>query len=107
MFKFTAAIALLLGAASAVPTPGSVNDAPSSLPKRATSFWYANMDHTGSPRGYAPDLDSDYSYAVFKSVNPGDGAAIQTAINAGTDGNKRHGKWLASQPRVGSYPRTK
>lgn len=100
--KFTTAIALLFGAASAVPTPDplSDNDAGANLTKRATSFWYANMDHTGQYRGYAPDLDGDYTYAVFKSVNPGDGAGIQTAINAGTNGASRHGQWLASQPRV-------
>ncbi len=70
------------------------------LVKRATSFWYANMDHTGSARGFAPDLDGDSSYPVFKAVNPGDGAGIQQAINDAGNGNKRHGQWLASQPRV-------
>jgi len=68
--------------------------------RQTTSFWYANMDHTGNARGYAPDLDGDYQYAVYKAVAPGDGAGIQQAINEGTNGATRHGQWLASQPRV-------
>lgn len=75
---------------------GSVVASPA---KRTTSFWYSNVDHTGQYRGYAPDLDGDYTYAVYKAVQPGDGAGIQTAIND-DDGNTRHGQWLASQPRV-------
>lgn len=73
------------------------------LTKQATGFWYANMDHSGQYRGYAPDLGSDYDYPVYKAVSPGDGAALQRAINAGTDenGEKRHQTWLSSQPRVG------
>ena len=69
----------------------------------ATNFWYSNMDHTGSARGYAPDLDGDYNYPVYKAVNPGDGNAIQNAIRSGSSGN-RHPKWLASQPRVVYLP---
>ncbi|KAI1435804.1 glycoside hydrolase family 55 protein [Xylaria sp. CBS 124048] len=84
--KFTVAAALLAGVA------------------RATDFWYANMDHTGSPRGFAPDLDGDFNYPVFMAVTAGDGAAIQNAINAGTDGATRHPEWLASQPRVVYIP---
>jgi hypothetical protein len=66
-----------------------------------TGFWYANIDHTSANvRGYAPDLDNDYSYEVFRAVTPGDGPGIQKAINEATNGAKRHGQWLASQPRV-------
>jgi len=72
--------------------------------RQTTSFWYANMDHTGNARGYAPDLDGDYQYAVYKAVAPGDGAGIQQAINEGTNGATRHGQWLASQPRVVYIP---
>jgi hypothetical protein len=96
MLKLAAAFALLLSGASAIPAPDNGN---ANLLKRATTFWYANMDHTGQYRGYAPDLDPDFSYPVFQAVNPGDGASIQTAINSG-DGANRHGEWLASQPRV-------
>ncbi|KAI1812156.1 glycoside hydrolase family 55 protein [Poronia punctata] len=71
---------------------------------QASSFWYANMDHTGSARGFAPDLDGDYEYPVFMAVTPGDGAGIQHAINAGTNGGTRHSQWLASQPRVVYIP---
>ncbi|KAF7558719.1 hypothetical protein G7046_g5446 [Stylonectria norvegica] len=56
------------------------------------------MDHTGSYRGYAPDLDGDYTYQVYKAVQSGNGASIQAAINDDA-GNSRHGEWLASQPR--------
>ena len=101
MAKFiTSTLAVLLGVASAIPTPESNqtlgND---ELSKRGTSFWYANMDHTGQYRGYAPDLGNDFSYPVFEAVNPGDGAGIQKAIND-AEGSSRHGQWLASQPRV-------
>ena len=101
MMKFAAAFILLLGGVSAAPASSNESMAAHSLEKRATSFWYANMDHTGQYRGYAPDLDPDYTYPVFKSVNAGDGASIQDAINSGSSGT-RHGSWLASQPRVGS-----
>src|SRR5277367_6707027 len=89
MMKLAAFLGLLLVGASALSAPENEN---ANLSKRATSFWYANMDHTGQYRGYAPDLDPDFSYPVFKAVNPGDGASIQTAINSG-DGANRHGEW--------------
>lgn len=101
MIKFVAAFLLLLGGVSAAPASSNDSMAAHNLEKRATGFWYANMDHTGQYRGYAPDLDPDYTYPVFKSVNAGDGASIQDAINSGSSGT-RHGSWLASQPRVGS-----
>ncbi|GJN70441.1 glycoside hydrolase family 55 [Purpureocillium lilacinum] len=103
MLKFAAAVALVLGVASASPTPGNNNVAEDPVSKRATDFWYPNMDHTGQYRGYAPDLDGDYTYQVYKSVNSGDGDAIQAAIND-DNGGKRHGQWLASQPRVVFIP---
>ncbi|KAK4184355.1 glycoside hydrolase [Podospora australis] len=71
----------------------------------STSFWYANIDHvSGDVRGFAPDLDGDYVYEVYKPVTPGNGASIQAAINAGTNGAQRNGKWFASQPRVVYIP---
>lgn len=98
--KLTAAFAIFLSGAAAVPAAiPTPDDGNANLSKRATTFWYANMDHTGPYRGYAPDLDPDYTYPVYVAVNPGDGASIQTAINSG-DGANRHGEWLASQPRV-------
>lgn len=98
MFKLAATLALMLGVASATPMP-SPNAVGDGLTKRATDFWYANMDHTGPARGYAPDLDNDFSYQVFKAVRAGDGPGIQAAIND-NGGSRRHGQWLASQPRV-------
>ncbi|KAI0442034.1 glycoside hydrolase family 55 protein [Xylaria telfairii] len=101
--KFLHAASLLLAGAIASPMPtDDGND--TVLAARATSFWYANLDHTGAPRGYAPDLDGDFNYPVYMAVNPGDGAGIQRAINAGTNGGTRHPQWLASQPRVVYIP---
>ncbi|KAK4463428.1 glycoside hydrolase [Cladorrhinum samala] len=72
---------------------------------KATSFWYSNIDHTtGDVRGYAPDLDGDYVYEIYKAVTPGNGASIQAAINAATNGATRHPEWFASQPRVVYIP---
>ncbi|CZR64545.1 probable Glucan endo-1,3-beta-glucosidase BGN13.1 [Phialocephala subalpina] len=99
--EFVVAISLLAGAASATLTPQSNKQV---VLSQATSFWYANMDHTGPARGYAPDLDPDYTYPVFQSVNPGNGTSIQNAINSADGGATRHATWLASQPRVVYIP---
>ncbi|KAK3314140.1 family 55 glycoside hydrolase [Apodospora peruviana] len=70
-----------------------------------SGFWYSDIDHTSSVRGYAPDLDNDFNYPVYKAVTPGDGPGIQAAVNAGTNaGSTRHGQWFASQPRVVYIP---
>ncbi|KAI1213565.1 glycoside hydrolase family 55 protein [Annulohypoxylon truncatum] len=102
MVKFGLLAAALLGRASCSAIPRD-NESGDNLVKRATSFWYANMDHTGSARGYAPDLGTD-TYPVYMAVNAGDGAGIQNAINDAGNGQKRHGEWLASQPRVVYIP---
>jgi hypothetical protein len=99
--KFWTAVSLLAGTALAMPADHATHKRDDNLSKRATSFWYANMDHTGSARGYAPDLDEDYNYAVYVSATAGSASSIQSAINNGTNGATRHTKWLASQPRVG------
>ncbi|KAK3946947.1 pectin lyase fold/virulence factor [Pseudoneurospora amorphoporcata] len=76
-----------------------------SVSDRPTKFWYSSIDHnTRLVRGFAPDLDGDLDYDVFKAVRPGEGASIQAAINSGTNGAKRHGLWFASQPRVVYIP---
>ena len=75
------------------------------LTKQATGFWYANMDHSGQYRGYAPDLGSDYDYPVYKAVSPGDGAALQRAINAVTISRASGSQRMArSATRPGSRP---
>ena len=120
--KFPLPIVSLVAAAVALPAPEEYDgfNETVSFQKRATSFWvsrnlsrsciafthdvhpqYANMDHTGASRGYAPDLDGDFNYPVYVAVNAGDGAGIQRAINSGTNGATRHPQWLASQPRAG------
>lgn len=96
MLRFGACVALLLSAAAARPTDDNGQD--KSVAKRATTYWYANMDHTGDYRGIAPDID-DGDYKVFIEVSAGDGGSIQGAINSATNG-ERNGQWLASQPRV-------
>ena len=99
MIKIASTVAFFLTWAFALPH----NNENGTVNSLATSYWYANMDHTGSSRGYAPDLDPDFTYPVFKPVNSGDGNAIQNAINTAENGNRRHGQWLASQPRVGRH----
>ncbi|RYO80300.1 hypothetical protein DL762_007713 [Monosporascus cannonballus] len=105
MVKFAATITGLLAArALASPVPEG-DGAAQNAPRQATSYWYANMDHTGPYRGYAPGLDNSDSYPVFVSVNPRDGGAgIQRAINNASNGATRHGQWLASEPRVVYIP---
>ncbi|KAB5545810.1 pectin lyase fold/virulence factor [Coniochaeta sp. 2T2.1] len=101
--KFSLTVSALLQGAAVIAMPAA-NHSENDLVRRATSFWYANMDHTGNARGYAPDLDPDFSYPVFMAATAGDGASIQRAINAGSNGASRHSQWLASQPRVVYIP---
>ncbi|KAK3904930.1 glycoside hydrolase [Staphylotrichum tortipilum] len=102
--SYLTSVAACLAGVVASPTPG-LEKSPVVSPRQASSFWYSNIDHTtGNVRGYAPDLDGDYVYQVYKAVAPGDGAGIQAAINAGTNGAQRHGQWFASQPRVVYIP---
>jgi hypothetical protein len=105
------ALAAYLGWVTATPTPAAglpdvqigKRGPVQQKPGKGSSFWYANMDHTNRRiRGFAPDLDGDLNYEVFKAVKPGDGAGIQAAINSATNGSTRHGQWFASQPRVRS-----
>lgn len=98
----TAIAGLFLAGALASPVPGGEGGSPQNTPRQASStYWYANMDHTGDYRGYAPGLDISDSYSVFVSVKPEDGGAgIQSAINDASDGASRPGEWLASEPRV-------
>ena len=100
--KLVTALALSVTTVSSALAHQAINESAvnQEIVERATNFWYANMDHTGQYRGYAPNLGTDYTYPVFKAVSPGDGAGIQRAINEATNGAQRHGQWLASQPRV-------
>ncbi len=96
----TSVAACFVAVVVASPTP-KPEESPAVSPRQTSSFWYANIDHTsGAVRGFAPDLDGDYVYEVYKAVKPGDGAGIQAAITSGTNGASRHGQWFASQPRV-------
>ncbi|RCI13331.1 hypothetical protein L249_0320 [Ophiocordyceps polyrhachis-furcata BCC 54312] len=100
MFQLASTVALFLAVAVATPTFGGEVD----LSRRhATAFWYPNMDHAGPYRGYAPDVDGAAEYQVYRAVRPADGQGIQEAIND-DNGQRRHGQWLASQPRVVYIP---
>ncbi|KAK1752889.1 glycoside hydrolase [Echria macrotheca] len=102
----TALMPLLGGAQAQVDSNDTLRPGPPQAPSPPGRFWYAAMDHTSpNVRGYAPDLDGDFQYAVYKEVKPKDGGAgIQKAINEGTGGATRHGQWFASQPRVVYLP---
>lgn len=105
MIHFTTAITALLAGMATTSSAASSHDArairnsTSKVAAASTSFWYANMDHVGATRGYAPDLDKDYTYDVFKTVNSGDGRAIQATIDD-NNGKERMSQWWASQTRV-------
>jgi hypothetical protein len=101
--SFATALAAVTCAGKVVASPALKS--PSVSPRQSSSFWYANIDHTsGDVRGFAPDLDGDYLYPVYRAVAPGDGAGIQAAIRSASNGNNRHGQWFASQPRVVYIP---
>ncbi|KAH8668587.1 pectate lyase superfamily protein-domain-containing protein [Xylariales sp. PMI_506] len=107
MLKFILAWAALLSVAVAVPAASAHphDGQAQQLRPRSTSFWYANMAHTGSSAGYAPDLGTNYTYPVYMEVSPGAGwSEIQSAINSDGAGGSRHSEWLASQPRVVYIP---
>ena len=91
-----------LGMASAYPGPASIPAQRSN--KADSSFWYANMDHTGDARGLAPNAPNDDSYAVYQAVTAGDGGSIQNAIDSASSSGSRESLWLVSQPRVLKAP---
>ncbi|KAG5985399.1 hypothetical protein E4U55_003627 [Claviceps digitariae] len=70
---------------------------------RASGFWYAEMDHSGAARGFAPHVGNASSYSVFQRVKAGHGDAIQAAIDSAGNGTRQK-EWLASQPRVVYLP---
>ncbi|QUC18266.1 uncharacterized protein UV8b_02507 [Ustilaginoidea virens] len=96
-------VGVVAGLATATASSASPTREGSTIGARAGGFWYADMDHTGAPRGYAPHADKAGEYAVFKAVKPGHGADIQDAIDSAVNG-PREKKWLASQPRVVYIP---
>ncbi|KAG8408971.1 hypothetical protein J3458_019978 [Metarhizium acridum] len=89
--------ALLAGMASASPAISSqsgrgMRNTTSQVAAAGSDFWYANMDHSGNARGYAPDLGNDYSYDVFKSVSAGDEEQSKGAIDS-NNGKQRRSNW--------------
>ncbi|KAG6040336.1 hypothetical protein E4U41_000893 [Claviceps citrina] len=100
MLNSLVSLLAVLGSASASP-PGP--PALSSVRGRSSGFWYAEMDHTGTYRGYAPYVDNATSYPVFQAVESGHGDGIQAAIDS-AGAQDRQKEWLASQPRVVYLP---
>lgn len=74
MLKKIALLFALVAGATAIPQQ---KDGPQS----SSGFWYAKMDHSGDFKGKAPHAGKNYD--VFKTVNIGDGSAIQDAIDSG------------------------
>lgn len=106
MRSFFAGLAALSGLASALPAgslTSSVNSTETNVlaARESSSYWYANMDHTGNARGYVPNLDNnDYTYPVYKAVASGDCGGIQDAIDSDGPNGDRDGGWIAGQPRT-------
>lgn len=97
--QLLAVASLLMGAASANP----VQHAHHSHKQDAVAarddggYWYANMDHSGTARGYAPYADDPGQWNVFVAAKANDSQSVLDAINEG----ERDGMWFASTPRVG------
>lgn len=96
-----AVLALALASASASVSASPLGQ--SSVEARASGFWYAQMDHSGASRGYAPYAENAASYSVFKAVKSGDSSSIQEAIDSAGNGHRQK-EWFASQPRVVYLP---
>lgn len=66
-----------------------------------STFWLDEMDHTGTARGYAPELNGFFTYPVYRNVmsptygaaNDGSGdqtQALQNAMNDDGQGGNRY-----------------
>jgi hypothetical protein len=72
-----------------------------------TTYWLAKQDHTGNPRGYAPNAGGNYNYPVWRNVldysakNDGSGdqtASLQKAINDNGSGGSRESSGVTRYP---------
>ncbi|RLL93768.1 hypothetical protein CFD26_102250 [Aspergillus turcosus] len=71
------------------------------------TYWLAEQDHTGNPRGYAPHAGGNYNYPVWRNVldysakNDGSGdqtASLQKAINVNGSGGSRESSGVTRYP---------
>ncbi|KAK5999156.1 Glucan endo-1,3-beta-glucosidase BGN13.1 [Cladobotryum mycophilum] len=98
-------IALLPSLSSAVPAQAYNKWLDS---RQSGSSWFlGNLDHTSDAvRGYVPNLtnsggQANFTYPVYKTVNPGDSNAFVNALYSdGPSGGQRDNCWLAGQPRL-------
>jgi hypothetical protein len=72
-----------------------------------STYWLAEQDHTGNPRGYAPNAGGNYNYPVWRNVldygakNDGSGdqtASLQKAINDNGSGGSRESSGVTRYP---------
>ena len=71
----------------------------------ASSWWYANIDHTSNAvRDFVPGLytgsSPNYTYPVYYSIASGDSAGLVNAISSNGPNGRRDNMWMAGQPRV-------
>lgn len=82
---------------------------------KPTQYWLDQQDHTGSARGYAPYLGSDFTYPVYRNVKSapynakGDGKtddtnALQNALNADGQGGNRYKNGVTIRPATVFVP---
>ncbi|KAG2025211.1 hypothetical protein GB937_002972 [Aspergillus fischeri] len=72
-----------------------------------STYWLVEQDHTGNPRGYAPNAGGNYNYPVWRNVldygakNDGSGdqtASLQKAINDNGSGGSRESSGVTRYP---------
>lgn len=77
------------------------------LPSPPANYWLDQEDHTGPSRGYAPFLESNFTYPVYRNAKAykavGDGiaddtAALQNAINDDGNGGNRYKNEVSTRP---------
>ncbi|KOS17381.1 Glucan endo-1 [Escovopsis weberi] len=108
-FSLLGRLALLFPFTQALPT---ASNATAELQARqsGSSWWLANVDHTGgSVRGYVPFLkdssgNDDYVYPVWETVQSGDSQGFINALYSNGPNGQRDNCWSVGQPRVVYLP---
>ena len=79
------------------------------MPSNPTHYWLDQQDHTGTARGFAPFLGTDFTYPVYRNIRSapynavGDGFhddtnAIQNALNDDGSGGNRYKHGVTIRP---------